>query len=111
MGAAVAGLTALATVVILMVVLAMVSGFGSDIVQDTQDDFVTNVAYCGLNATGGTANPLYTGCGAAYNNTVFGNQAIGNLTDKMPTLATVLIGAFIILILVSAFAVFGIARR
>jgi hypothetical protein len=90
MSTAISGLTALATVVILFVVIGMVSAFGSDIINDTQSDFTEDTQ--------------------AYNNTVKANEAIGNLTTKMPTLATVLIGAFIILILVSAFAVFGLGR-
>ena len=93
MGAAVAGLTALATVVILMVVIGMVSAFGSQIIQDTTDD---------INAT--APNSI------AVNNTLHANEGINNLTSKMPILATVLIGAFIILILISAFAVFGVGR-
>jgi len=90
MATAIGGLTGLATVVILFVVIGMVAAFGSDIIQDTQDDLGADTQ--------------------AYNNTVKANEGIGNLTDKMPTLATVLIGAFIILILVSAFAVFGVGR-
>ena len=86
MSTAVAGLTSLAVVVILFVVIGMISAFGSDIVQDTQDDLTD-----------------YT---QAYNNTVSAQSGIGNITSKLPTLGTVMIGAFIILILVAAFGSF-----
>jgi len=90
MTTAIGGLTSLATVVILFVVIGMISAFGSDIINDTQSDLTAD--------------------SQAYNNTVSANEGIGNITEKLPTLGTVLIGAFIILILVSAFAVFMTRR-
>ena len=103
MGAAVAGLTSLATIVLLFVVIGMIAAFGSDIVADTQNDLLTGTAGC--NSTTNTA------CGQAYNNTVNANDSIQNMTAKMPTVATVLIGAFIILILIAAFGGFIALRN
>jgi len=98
MSTAVAGLTSLAVVVILFVVIGMISAFGSDIVQDTSTDLLT--------ATSGCNSTSVVECGQAYNNTISAQSGIGNITTKLPTLGTVMIGAFIILILVAAFGSF-----
>jgi len=102
MGEALGGLSALVTVVLLFVVIGMISAFGSQIVDDTQNDFITGAVGCNATVT--------TSCGQAFNNSGSANEGIGNITAKMPTVGTVLIGAFIILILVSAFAVFMTRR-
>ncbi len=93
-GAATAGIAGLVSVVILLVVLGMTTTFGSDIIQDTQDDVTAD--------------------SQAYNNSKDANEAIGVIADKSPTVSRVTIGAFIILILIAAFGGFigrgGIGR-
>ena len=127
MSAAVAGMTALATVIVLIVVIGLISAYGSRILQDTESEIATDGCNTQQGVYDSGTHTLHYNQSTGYcenanrsvllspnllsvNNTISGNEAVGNLTQKMPTLATVLIGAFIILILISAFAVFGLGK-
>lgn len=86
------------------VVIAVVLAFGQNILTDVRTDFVTDVASCGLNSTGGTAGTiLYTACDYDYNNSVDGQSAVENVSEKLPLLGLVIAAAIIIGILLKAF--------
>lgn len=83
-----------------LVVLGVGVAYGINVLADIRDDFVTNTASCGLNSTGGTTNPTYTACGADYNASVNAIDGVDNIPNKLPLIATVVIAAIIIGILV-----------
>lgn len=49
--------------------VAVVLAVGLIVLANLAQTQVDTTANCGLNETGGVANPLYTDCGAAYNTT------------------------------------------
>lgn len=104
------GVTALISLAIVIVVVGLVAAFGADITSDIQDDY-TGVTSCGLNASGGTGGTIvYTGCGFAYNNTEDALVGISETTERLDTVAVVVVAGIIITILVGAFA-FVLSRR
>ena len=88
-------------IVIVFVVAGIAIAYGVSVQVDVRDDFVTNVASCGRNSTGGTAGTiLYTTCGDEYNATQNSIEATTKFSSKLPLIATVVIAAILIGILV-----------
>ena len=76
----------------IFVVTVIGIAFGLNITADVQQDFVTGAAGCNATST--------ASCGAEYNATADGITAISKLTEKLPLVATVVIAAVLIGILV-----------
>ena len=86
--------------VMAIVGISVVLAVGLIVLAELNTSQVTDVAGCGLNATGGAANPIYTGCGAAYNST-------GSIITKLATVPTwigILITVALAFIVLSFFA-------
>ena len=77
---------------ITFVVLVVALAFGLDLVEDTQDDLVTNVSGC--NATSKTH------CPASYNATGDGITAISKITGKLGMIAGAVVISIVIGVLV-----------
>ena len=89
------GLIILAAVI---VVSGIFMAFGAQVTSDIGRDISKSEAVdsCGLNNTGGTANPIYINCSTAYNITVESLEAQETLAEKQNTVA--LIGVITIII-------------
>ena len=108
---AIAGVTGLVSLAIVMVIYAIVSSYGAEIVVDTRDDFVTNVANCGLNSTGGTGGTIgYSACPSEYNISQSSLEGIEVTAEKMPTVGRITVAAIIITIILAAFGSFVAMR-
>lgn len=98
-------INALGAVALALVVGGILIAFGLQILGDIQDDMITNTAACGLNSTGGTGGTLlYSGCGADYNASGEAITATGNIAEKIPLIATIVVAVLIIGLLVGGFA-------
>ena len=85
-----------------LVVAGIGIAYGMDVLGDVSDDVVnaqTLTATCNSTLNGGTGS-ITTGCGAQFNATQDAIGATGKIPDKMPMIATVIIAAIIIGILV-----------
>ena len=77
---------------ITFIVLVIALAFGLDLIEDTQTDMITSVSGC--NATSVHA------CGTAYNATADGITSIGKITSKLPMVASAVIIAVVIGVLI-----------
>ena len=85
-----------------MVVAGIGIAYGLEILGDMRDDVVSNVALsktCNTTLNGGTG-AVYTGCGAQYNATADSISATAKIPEKLPMIATVVVAAIIIGVLV-----------
>ena len=89
---------------ITLVVAGIGIAYGMDVLGDVSDDVVkaqTLTATCNSTLNGGGMNyTVTTGCGAQFNATQDAIGGVGKIPDKMPMIATVIIAAIIIGILV-----------
>ena len=86
-----------------LVVTGIGVAFGLNVMSDVRDDFVTqnSAANCGLNSTGGTGGTIgYSACGIEYNATGSAIEGVAKIPEKMPLIATVIVAALLIGILV-----------
>jgi len=79
-------------IAMIFVVTVIGIAFGLNIVADVRTDFVTGEAGCNATDT--------SSCGTEYTATTDGITAISKLTEKLPLVATVVIAALLIGILV-----------
>ena len=82
------------------VVLGIGLTYGLGVMSDVQDDQATLGVNCGQNATGGSVGISYSNCGAAYNASGDAVDGVAKIPEKMPLIATVVVAAIIIGILV-----------
>lgn len=87
---AVAGVTGLVSLAIVLVIFAIVASYGAEIVGDTRDDFVAN--------------------SVEYNISTNSLSAIDVTSEKMPTVGRITVAAIIITIILSAFGAFVMLR-
>jgi hypothetical protein len=91
-------------IAVTFVALGVLIGFGLSVQSSIKEEFVTYTASCGRNSTGGTgATILYTGCGADYNSSVKAIEANSNLSSKLPVLATIVVAAIVVGVLIKSF--------
>ena len=84
-----------------LIVLGIGLSYGLNVMEDIQGDYVDGSTACGVNSTGGTGGTiLYSGCGAGYNATTDAIAGVAKLPEKMGLIATVIVAAIIIGILV-----------
>lgn len=76
--------------------IAVVLAVGLIVLVQLQANQVTATANCGANSTGGSANPVYTDCGAAYNSTGAIVTQLGTVPNWIGIIITVSL-AFIVL--------------
>lgn len=89
------GINALAGVAITIVVVAMISVLGLQLMSDTQSDYVDGTAGC--NATSKTS------CGAEYNATADAIEGVAKIPDKLPLIVGAVVLVITITIVVLAF--------
>lgn len=99
---AVAGVSTLISLGIVLVVYGIVTSFGADVVSDIQDDFVTNTAGCNATVT--------SSCGTEYNISADALQGISTTSEKLPTISSVAVAAIIIGIILTAFGGIALTR-
>ena len=88
-------------IALVLVVAGIGIAYGISVQSDVRTDFVDLSAGCGLNSTGGTGGTLlYTGCGLDYNATTDSMTGVSTLAEKMPLIATIIVAAIVIGILV-----------
>ena len=75
-----------------LVVTGIGVAFGLNVMSDVRTDFVTDTAGC--NST------EVTGCGVEYNATTSAIEGVSKIPEKMPLIATVIVAALLIGILV-----------
>ena len=80
--------------VLALVLIGLVVGVGIVALAGFKNSLVTNVANCGLNASGGTSGVLYTGCGYAYN-------ATGSTVTALATIPSTWLGLIVTIVVVS----------
>ncbi len=76
--------------------------YGLSVMSDMKEDFVKEqslTATCNNTFTGGTGSE-YSGCGAEYNASVDAISGVAKIPKKLPLIATVVVAALIIGILV-----------
>ena len=80
-----------------LVVAGIGIAYGIDVLSDLKDDaFAAQATTATCNSTSG----VYTGCGAQYNATVDSISATAKIPEKLPMIATVVVAAIIIGVLV-----------
>jgi len=89
------GINALAGVAITVVVVAMVSVLGLQLLADTQADFITDTAGCNATST--------SSCGAEYNATADAIEGVGKIPAKLPLIVGAVVLVITITIVVIAF--------
>jgi len=89
-GGAIAGVTGLVSLAIVMVIYAIVSSYGAEIVADTRDDFTAD--------------------SAEYNISQSSLEGIEVTAEKMPTVGRITVAAIIITIILAAFGSFVAMR-
>ena len=89
--AAIAGVTGLVSLAIVLVIYSIVASFGAEVVSDIQDDFTANTY--------------------EYNISESSLQGIDETAQKMPTVSKITVAAIIISIILAAFGGFVMMRR
>ena len=79
------------------VVVGIGVAYGLQVLGDLKTDFVGQQA---VTATCNTSSGVYTGCGVEYNATQAAVVGVGKIPNKLPLIATVVVAAVIIGILV-----------
>lgn len=87
---AVAGVSTLISLGIVLVVYGIVTSFGADVVSDVQDDFTEN--------------------SVEYNISADALEGISTTSEKLPTISSVAVAAIIIGIILTAFGGVAMAR-
>jgi len=85
------------------VVVGIGIAYGLNVMGDMKTDFIAEnkAASCGLNSTGGTGGTIqYNLCGAEYNATEDAIAGVAKIPSKLPLIATVVVAALVIGILV-----------
>ena len=77
------------------VIFGIAIAYGLSVMGDVRDDTIT-----GRHGAGGCNTVNQTGCGADYNATIDAIQGVSKLPEKLPLIATVVVAAVIIGILV-----------
>jgi len=89
---------------ITFVAVGVLLTFGLSIQSEVKDDFVVLGPNCGQNSSGGSGGVIsYDACGYAYNATLSAQAANNSISSKLPILATVIIAAVVVGILIKAF--------
>jgi hypothetical protein len=82
-------------IAIVFIVTTIVLGFGASIVSGVQVTQLPSTPTATCNATAGT----YTGCSSAWNASQYGLSSLNTFASNMPLLATVVVAAVIITVL------------
>ena len=91
----------MAKIGLVLVITGIVIALGLQIMGDVQTDMVTGDANCGANSTGGSGGTIgYSACPAEFNATGDAIEGVAKLPAKMPIIATVVVAAIIIGIII-----------
>lgn len=82
-----------------LVVIGIGVAYGLDVINDVGDDWVTGTNGVGANPGCNATNKL--ACNTEYNATADSVEAVSNITEKLPTIATVVVASVIIGILLT----------
>ena len=90
-------MTMLYEFILLVAVVIIVAIMVFSINEDARDDLISGQA---TTATCNTTSGIYTGCGTAYNSTVYSDEAVAKIPKSLKLLATaVIFGAVLWVIL------------
>ena len=88
-------------IALVFVVAGIGIAYGLQVMGEIKTDMITDTAGCGLNSTGGTGGTLlYNQCPAEYNATGSAIDGVAKFPEKFGTIATIVIAAIVIMILV-----------